>query len=137
MSTAPADPAAGSAETTTVLVADDDRDILDLLCLRLERAGYRVLRAVDGEAAIDLIRKEIPDVCILDVRMPKLDGYEVVTEIRADPRTRHIPVMIATAHADPSEEGTSKRFGADDYVAKPFNARELVSRIPSLLAARR
>jgi len=122
-----------SAAGQTVLVADDDPDIQTLVVLRLERSGYRVLRASDGQEALDLALSELPDLAVLDITMPKLDGCEVTRTLRADARTADMPVILLTARVQDDDVVRGLEAGATDYVKKPFSPQELGARITSLL----
>lgn len=122
-----------SAADQTVLVADDDPDIQTLVVLRLERSGYRVLRASDGQEALDLALRELPDLAVLDITMPKLDGCEVTRTLRADARTADMPVILLTARVQDDDVLRGLEAGATDYVKKPFSPQELGARITSLL----
>lgn len=116
-----------------VLIADDDIDILDLVQFRLEQTGYDTVIAADGEEALRLVRERSPDVCVLDVLMPKLDGLEVLKAMRRDERTRRIPVLILTATVQDRDVARGFGAGADDYLGKPFSPRELQARVAALL----
>jgi DNA-binding response OmpR family regulator len=118
----------------TVLVADDDRDVQNLVRFRLEREGVRVVTAADGEAALQLAREQRPDVCILDVMMPKLNGFEVLKELRDDEATAGIRVILLTARSGESDVDQAFDVGADDYVTKPFNPQELRQRVRAQLS---
>ena len=118
----------------TVLVADDDRDVLNLVRFRLEREGVRVLTASDGEAALQLAREEVPELCVLDVMMPKLSGFEVLKLLREDGATAGIRVILLTARAGDSDVDQAFDVGADDYVTKPFNPQELRQRVRAQLS---
>lgn len=109
-----------------VLVADDDPDILDLLTLNLECHGYQVHPAVDGEEARNLALRLIPDLIVLDVMMPKMDGLEVLAALKAHPQTRDIPVVMLTAKASDSDVWQGWQAGADYYITKPFDLDELM-----------
>lgn len=117
-----------------MLVADDDRDVLNLVRFRLEREDVRVIAASDGEAALELARTERPDVCVLDVMMPKLNGFEVLKELRADDATAGIRVILLTARSGDRDVDQAFDVGADDYVTKPFNPQELRQRVRALLS---
>ena len=119
-----------------VLVADDDDDIRDLVAFRLDRAGYDVLRAGDGQQALDLAREHHPDLAVLDVMMPKLTGYEVTRELRADAATSRIPVILLTARVQEADVARGFEAGADDYVKKPFSPQELKARVQAVLGRR-
>jgi DNA-binding response OmpR family regulator len=120
--------------TQTVLVADDDRDILDLVRFRLERDGYRVIAASDGAAALELARAERPALCVLDVMMPKLTGVEVTQQLRADAETAGMRIILLTARSQDADVDRGFEVGADDYVTKPFSPQELRRRVHALLA---
>jgi DNA-binding response OmpR family regulator len=112
-----------------VLAADDDPDILDLISYRLERSGCEVLRAFDGEQALELATTEHPDLAVLDVMMPKIDGYEVTRRLRANPATAGIKVILLTASAQETDVVKGFEAGADDYMTKPFSPQELRLRL--------
>lgn len=111
-----------------ILVADDEKEIRELLRLYLENSGYMVLEAEDGQQALQVFRSEKVDLCILDIMMPKLDGYRVLQEIRKE---SNVPVMILSAKDADSEKILGLNLGADDYMAKPFNPLEAVARVNS------
>jgi len=120
----------------TVLVADDDEDILQLVSFRLERAGYTVVTAADGQQALAAARQHQPDLAVLDVMMPGLNGYEVTRQLRADPATAAIPVILLTARVQEADVSRGFEAGADDYLRKPFSPQELRSRVQAILARR-
>ena len=122
--------------TPLVLVADDDPDILTLVGFRLERAGYEVLPARDGEEALALALERQPDLAILDVMMPKLDGYEVTQRLRKDPATSGMPVILLTARVQEADITRGFEAGADDYIKKPFSPQELRARVQAILGRR-
>ena len=119
-------------DAATILVADDDPDILELVCFRLEQSGHRTERARDGEQAVAKVNEVEPDLCVLDVMMPRLSGFEVLKEIR-ERDGRRIPVIMLTASVQESDVARGFDTGADDYMRKPFNPRELQSRVDALL----
>ena len=119
-----------------VLVADDDPDILALVTFRLERAGYDVVAANDGEQALQLALAQPPDLAVLDVMMPKLDGYEVTTRLRQNERTRRMPIVLLTARVQEADIARGFEVGADDYVKKPFSPQELGARVQAILGRR-
>jgi DNA-binding response OmpR family regulator len=125
-----------SDDPRTVLVADDDEDILQLVAFRLERAGYTVVTAADGQLALAAAREHQPDLAVLDVMMPGLNGYEVTRQLRADPATAHIPVILLTARVQEADVSRGFDAGADDYLRKPFSPQELRSRVQAILARR-
>jgi DNA-binding response OmpR family regulator len=116
-----------------VLCADDDEDILSLVALRLERAGFRVVQATDGDAAVVAARTHRPDVAVLDVMMPKRTGYEVLAELRADDSLRDLKVILLSARVQQSDVDRGYDAGADAYLPKPFKAPELVAAVQELL----
>jgi DNA-binding response OmpR family regulator len=116
-----------------VLVADDEEDILVLVSFRLDRAGCTVLTAGDGKEALDLILEKRPDLAVLDVRMPKLSGIEVLRRVRADATVGQTPVILLSAGVQ--EESISKGLeaGANEYMKKPFSPDELAARVTALV----
>ncbi|HET9909744.1 MAG TPA: response regulator [Anaerolineales bacterium] len=117
-----------------ILIADDQPDNLRLLSRYLESEGYEYIEAKDGVETLEKVRKELPDLVLLDINMPRKDGFAVLEEIRADAITKHIPVIILTAaRLDPTEIQSGLNMGADDYVTKPFDRRELFARIRTKL----
>ena len=125
-----------SDDPRTVLVADDDEDILQLVSFRLERAGYTVVTAADGQQALTAAREHRPDLAVLDVMMPGLNGYEVTRQLRSDPATAAIPVILLTARVQEADVSRGFEAGADDYLRKPFSPQELRSRVQAILARR-
>jgi DNA-binding response OmpR family regulator len=119
-----------------VLVVEDDPDIRDLVRYRLERAGFEVTVAADGETGLRLAQEEPPDLAILDIMLPKLDGYEITRRLRSDERTRALPVIMLTARAQDDDLARGFAVGADDYLRKPFSPQELRSRVAAVLARR-
>ena len=130
MSTAP------ERDRAVVLVADDDADILELVSFRLERAGYEVVSARDGEDALKQAVELQPDLAVLDVMMPKLNGYEVTQEIRRSEATRSMPVILLTARVQDVDITRGFDAGADDYIKKPFSPQELRVRVQAVLGRR-
>jgi DNA-binding response OmpR family regulator len=116
-----------------VLVADDDQDILNLVALRLEREGYDVLRAADGERAVEEALERSPDLALIDVSMPRLDGYQVTARLRENPGTRRMPIILLTARAQEGDIARGIEAGADDYVTKPFSTEQLRARVQAAL----
>jgi DNA-binding response OmpR family regulator len=125
-----------SDDVRTVLVADDDEDILELVSFRLERAGYEVVTARDGAAALATAQERHPDLAVLDVMMPGLNGYEVTQRLRADDATRDIPVILLTARVQEADVNRGFEAGADDYLRKPFSPQELRARVQAIIARR-
>jgi DNA-binding response OmpR family regulator len=121
-------------KSRTVLVADDDHDLLGYIKFRLEHAGFEVVTAADGEEALKLAVERQPNLAVLDVRMPKLDGFEVTRRIRVSDSVREMPVILLTASTEPSDMRTGYEAGADDYLRKPFSAPdELITSVYSQL----
>jgi diguanylate cyclase (GGDEF)-like protein len=116
-----------------ILVVDDELSIVDFLGGQLANRGYDVLKAFDGEEGIDLARKELPDLVLLDVRMPKMDGFEICRKLREDRMTYLIPVIMITGKKEQEDKITGIKSGADDYVTKPFDLPELLARIEGVL----
>jgi DNA-binding response OmpR family regulator len=123
-------------ERPVVLAADDDEDILELVAFRLERSGYTVLQARDGEQALELARAEKPDLAVLDVMMPKLDGFELTRRLRAEEATSRMPIILLTARAQDADVDRGFDSGADDYLRKPFSPQELSTRVQAILGRR-
>ena len=120
-------------EAPLVLVADDDEDIRSLVTFRLERAGYRVLAVEDGERALAVALERSPDIAVLDVMMPRLDGYALTRRLREHAETSSIPVILLTARAQESDVARGFEAGADDYIRKPFSPQELTARVEAML----
>ncbi|CAA9490031.1 MAG: hypothetical protein AVDCRST_MAG38-2570 [uncultured Solirubrobacteraceae bacterium] len=125
-----------SAEPGLVLVADDNDDILSLVTFRLERAGYTVIQARDGEEALRMAGEHRPSLAILDLMMPRLDGYEVTRGIRSDHDIADMPVVLLTARSQEADVARGFDVGADDYIRKPFSPQELLSRVQAILGRR-
>jgi two-component system alkaline phosphatase synthesis response regulator PhoP len=116
-----------------ILVVDDDRSIVKVLAGYLEQAGFAVLAAHDGETALHLLRRDRPELVILDLMMPRRDGWEVTRIIRSDKDLASTPIIMLTARFEDTDKIAGLELGADDYVTKPFNAREVVTRVKALL----
>jgi DNA-binding response OmpR family regulator len=114
----------------TILIADDDKKIVDLVTLYLKRDGYNVLPAYDGREALDLTRRKQPDLVVLDLMMPELDGMDVCRLLRAESA---VPIIMLTARTTDDDKLRGLDLGADDYLTKPFNPRELMARIRAVL----
>jgi DNA-binding response OmpR family regulator len=117
----------------TVLLVEDERDIADLVRYHVEKAGMRFIHAVDGGAALRLARAEQPDVALLDLMLPGLDGLEVCRQLRREAATRRLPIIMLTARGEEVDRVVGLELGADDYVVKPFSPRELLARIRAVL----
>ncbi|WP_035857140.1 response regulator transcription factor [Cryptosporangium arvum] len=122
---------------STILVADDDRDILDLVAFKLSAAGHELITVTDGATALTEARRAVPDLVVLDVAMPGMSGLDVCRELRAEPVTSAIPVLLLTARGQESDVEAGFDVGADDYVVKPFSPRELQSRVTAMLSRAR
>ena len=122
--------------TARVLVADDEPHLLRLVKFRLEREGYEVLTATDGESALKVAREERPDLCVLDVMMPKRSGFDVLRELRSDDGFAGMKVIMLTARAQDRDVDVGFWLGADDYITKPFSPQELRVRIGAHLGKR-
>lgn len=116
-----------------IVAADDDEDILALVTLRLQRLGYRVAAARDGEEALAAVAAERPACVVLDAMMPRVDGYETIRRLRADAATRHLPVVLLSARARSADAAAGLDAGADAYLAKPFRGEQLVAVLDQLL----
>jgi CheY-like chemotaxis protein len=128
---------AAQGERQTVLLADDNADMRQYVEKLLSASGYGVLAATDGEAALSIARSSHPDLVLSDVMMPKLDGFGLLTGLRDAPATREIPVILLSARASQEAEVEGLKAGADDYLAKPFAARELLARVETNLRVAR
>ncbi|HEY7727706.1 MAG TPA: response regulator [Candidatus Eisenbacteria bacterium] len=116
-----------------ILVVDDEIYIVHILDFSLGMEGYEVVTALDGEQALEKVKSERPDLIVLDIMMPKLDGYEVCKTIKGNPDTAHIPVILLSAKGRNVDQKMGFDVGADDYITKPFSPRKLVERINQLL----
>ena len=118
---------------TTVLLCDDERDLLSVLDFNLRAAGFETILATRGEEALLALKRRVPDLVLLDLMLPDLPGTEICRRIKSDPRTRHVPVVMLTAKGDEVDRVVGFELGADDYVTKPFSVRELVLRLKAVL----
>ena len=116
-----------------ILVVDDEIYIVHILDFSLGMEGYEVLTALDGEQALERLKNDKPDLIVLDIMMPKVDGYEVCRAIKTNPETQHIPVILLSAKGRNVDQKMGFDVGADDYITKPFSPRKLVERINALL----
>lgn len=116
-----------------VAVVDDERDIRDLVSLHLERAGYRVQSFADGEHFLAFVGRTVPDLVVLDLMLPDTDGLDICKQLKSEPRTACVPVMMLTARSDEFDRVLGLELGADDYVSKPFSPKELVARVKAVL----
>ena len=116
-----------------ILVVDDEEDILELVRFNLAREGYPVISTISGEETLRIARKEHPDLIVLDLMLPGIDGLEVAKILKTDPKTRDIPIVMLTAKGEEPDIVTGLELGADDYVTKPFSPRILVARVRAVL----
>lgn len=116
-----------------ILVVDDDREVVRLIRAYLEQAGFEVLAAHDGDTAVHVIRRERPDLLLLDLMLPGKDGWAITRLVRGDPALAHIPIIMLTARVDDTDKIVGLELGADDYVTKPYNPREVVARVRARL----
>jgi phosphate regulon transcriptional regulator PhoB len=116
-----------------ILVVDDERDIVELLSYNLEKEGFTVIKACDGEEALKLVKAKKPDLVILDLMLPGIQGIEVCKTIRGNPETATLPVIMVTAKGEEVDRVVGLEMGADDYVTKPFSVREVVARVRAVL----
>lgn len=119
--------------TQRILVVDDDKAIVKVISSYLEKSGFQTLSAYDGEMALHQLRRERPDLVILDLMMPNRDGWEVTRIVRADKSLAATPIIMLTARVEDTDKIVGLELGADDYISKPFNAQEVVARVKSLL----
>lgn len=116
-----------------ILIVEDEKDIVKMLDYNLEKEGYKVLSAYDGEDALVVAGREHPDLIILDLMMPKIDGLEVCRTLKKENKTASIPIIMLTAKTQESDKIVGLELGADDYVTKPFSPRELLARVKAVL----
>ena len=121
------------SDKQTILVVDDEQDLLDLIEYNLNKEGFDVLKAEDGKEGIDVAREHHPDLILLDIMMPKMDGLEVVERIRNDDKLKRIPIIFLTARGDEKTEVEGLDKGGDDYITKPISTTKLISRIKAVL----
>ena len=119
-----------------ILVADDDADVRELVVFRLVRAGFEVITAGDGEEALKLALERRPDVCLVDVMMPELDGYELTERLRGSEELAGVAILLLTASVEEAAVDRGFAAGADDYIKKPFSPAELVERVSTVLERR-
>lgn len=117
----------------SILIIEDEPDIVELVQYNLEREGYRVYSANDGEGGLEEARKRLPDLILLDLMLPQMDGLEVCRELKAADPTKGIPLIMLTAKSEESDVVLGLGMGADDYVPKPFSPRELIARVRAVL----
>jgi len=117
-----------------ILISEDERDIRELIAFTLQIAGHEVIPTRNGEEALEMTGKEMPDLIILDVRMPRISGYEVCKQIKSDPGTVHIPIVFLSAKGQDAEVKAGLEAGAVEYIIKPFSPDQLVNQIGDILA---
>jgi len=122
-----------ATKRVTILVVEDEEDILEVIRYNLSREGYRVSGVRDGEEGLERIRRDNPDLVLLDLMLPGIDGLSICQRLKEDPVTRAIPVVMVTAKGEESDVVLGLGMGADDYVVKPFSPRELVARVKAVL----
>lgn len=116
-----------------ILVVDDEEYIQHILNFSFGAEGYEVITAADGEEAIKIAKTQKPDIIVLDIMMPKMDGYEACKKLKADPQTRGIPVILLTAKGREVDRKLGSQVGADDYVVKPFSPGRLIERVEGIM----
>lgn len=112
-----------------ILVVDDEQNIAKVLCMRLKSHNYETITANDGAQGLEMARTENPDLIILDVMLPKLEGYEVCRMLKYDEKYKHIPIIMFTAKTEDIDKLTGEKVGADDYVSKPYDPQDLLAKI--------
>jgi two-component system phosphate regulon response regulator PhoB len=117
----------------SILVVDDEEDILELVEYNLAKDGYRISCAATGEAALKSAKGQLPDLIVLDLMLPGLDGLEVCKRLKGDPKTKYIPIIMLTAKGEEADIVTGLELGADDYITKPFSPRVLAARVKTVL----
>ena len=116
-----------------ILIVDDGKNIVEAVKYNLEQEGFRTLIARDGADALELARRELPDLLLLDWMLPEMDGLEVCRVLKRDDKTRHIPIVMLTVKSEETDKVLGLEMGADDYITKPFSPRELVARVKAIL----
>ena len=122
-----------SQQKRTILIVDDEEDVLDLLQLVFETSGFAVRRASTGKSAVSSAWEQPPDVVLLDVMMPEMDGWQVLRTLKGDERTRNVPVVMLSARAERRDKMIGLQEGAEGYIAKPFSPAEVVREVQSFL----
>lgn len=116
-----------------ILLVDDEKDLVETVSLRLKALGYEVIAAYDGKEALEKAKKDKPDLIILDLMLPKIDGYKVCRMLKFDEKYKNIPIVMFTARAQESDKELGLQVGADEYITKPFDAVVLLTKIKALL----
>jgi len=123
-----------SVDKKKILIVDDEADLVGILEVQLQSMGYSTITAEDGEVGIEMVKLETPDIILLDVMMPKLDGYQVCKLLKNDQTYAHIPIIMLTARAQAQDIQKGKDAGANDYMTKPFDNKILMEKIQKLLS---
>lgn len=118
---------------TKILIVDDEQDIADLVSYNLEKEGYTTIKAYDGGDVLKIVKTQKPDLVILDLMLPRMNGLDICRVIRANPDTAHLPIIMLTAKADEVDKIIGLEIGADDYMTKPFSVKELIARVRTIL----
>jgi len=116
-----------------ILIVDDEKDIADLISYNLEKEGYSTVKAYDGGEVLTIVRTQKPDLVILDLMLPQINGMDLCRAIRANPETAHLPIIMLTAKSDEVDKIIGLEIGADDYMTKPFSVKELIARVRTVL----
>jgi phosphate regulon transcriptional regulator PhoB len=124
---------APSFTMTKILVIDDEKDIVELIAYNLEKEGFSILKAYDGEEALKAVKDQKPDLLILDLMLPKISGLDVCKKLRSNPATANTPIIMLTAKVDEIDKVVGLEMGADDYITKPFSVKELIARVRAIL----
>lgn len=122
-----------SAQKQKILLVDDEKDLVELLSIRLEEAGFEVITSLDGHEGLEKAKREKPDLIILDIMMPKMDGYQFCRLLKFDRQFEKIPILMLTARTQEQDRKTGLTVGADAYITKPYSLPELLNKIRSLL----
>ncbi|MEN3037759.1 MAG: response regulator transcription factor [Candidatus Kryptonium sp.] len=117
----------------TIAIVEDDKDILELIALHVQKAGFKAKKFTDGESFLRYLSTDVPDLLILDLMLPDIDGLELCKTLRNSPATSKLPIIILTAKIDETDKIVGLELGADDYVTKPFSPRELIARVKAIL----
>ena len=115
-----------------ILVVEDDIDICHLVGLLLERAGHNVMMAADGAEGVVLAQRSLPDLIVMDLILPRLDGWMAIGQLKGDPRTMHIPILVLSAHAQVDDRMRARSAGCDDFLTKPFDFERLLAQVAAL-----
>jgi DNA-binding response OmpR family regulator len=130
----PARPQPTQAQPATILVADDEQDIRELVAYRLSRAGYTIIEARDGQEAFELAADQPPDMAVLDVMMPRLNGFDLTDRLRHTPATQRLPILLMSASVQEVDISRGFAAGADGYLTKPFTPDQLLTRVRDVLS---